>query len=504
MSRPLKVLFAASEAYPLVKTGGLGDVAHSLTNALAGIGVDVRLLLPGYPEVLDALTGAHTIDHVVIPPFGRLRLVRGRHDAFDAPLVVVESATLFGRGGNPYVDEDGAAWPDNAARFCAFAHVCALLGRGVVGDGWRADIVHGNDWQVAMASPYLHGVPDAPRSVFPIHNVSYDCLFDHGDFSAFHLPAAWWSVDGGEYHHRFSMLKSGIVYSDRVTTVSPRYAEEIRTPAYGYGYAGILAAHRGKLSGILNGVDTHLWNPATDPYLERRYRPDEDVLEAKRVNRVALLEGVGADEAFRESGAPLVGFVGRMVAQKGIDLLLDAIPLVLAGTAARFVIIGTGERAFEQRARALTRIHPGAVACWIGYSERLAHLLEAGSDLYAMPSRFEPCGLNQMYSMLYGTPPVARRTGGLADTVVDAAAASPGVDATGFLFDEESAEALAAALVRAIEVVGRPAARQRMIEAGMARDFGWKTSARRYLALYRECAAPRVAVQAAGKESTHG
>lgn len=500
----MRVLFAASEAYPLMKTGGLGDVAHSLTNALAGIGVDVRLLLPGYPEVLDALTGARTIDHVVIPPFGRLRLVEGRHDAFDAPLVVVESASLFGRGGNPYVDEDGAPWPDNAARFCAFAHVAALLGRGLVGDGWLADVVHGNDWQVAMASAYLHAVPDAPRSVFTIHNVSYDCLFDHGEFSAFHLPAAWWSVDGGEYHHRFSMLKSGIVYSDRVTTVSPRYAEEICTPAYGYGYAGILADHRGKLSGILNGVDTHLWNPATDPYLERRYRAGEDVSEAKRVNRVALLEGVGADEAFRASDAPLVGFVGRMVAQKGIDLLLDAIPRVLARTAARFVIIGSGERAFEHRARALARTHPGAVACWIGYSERLAHLLEAGCDLYAMPSRFEPCGLNQMYSMLYGTPPVARRTGGLADTVVDETAAAAGSGPTGFVFDEESADALAAALVRAIEAIGNVPTRQRMIEAGMARDFGWETSARRYLDLYRDCVAPRAAVQVAGKEPTHG
>lgn len=339
-----------------------------------------------------------------------------------------------------------------------------------------------------MAAPLLAGYRQRPCTVFTIHNMSYDCLLDFDTFERLSLPGEWWSIEGGEFYGRFSMLKSGIVYSDAVTTVSPRYAEEIRTPEFGYGYAGILQAHREKLRGILNGIDDETWNPRRDSWLVRNYGVDDDVPAAKRVNLEELLERLTAGDEFRRAEGPVIGYIGRLVHQKGIDLLLGAIPRVLRRHRARFVLVGSGQGEHEQKLATLAREYPQSVAASIGFSEQLAHLLEAGCDLFAMPSRFEPCGLNQMYSMLYGTPPIVRRTGGLADTVCDADPDSltRGL-ATGFVFDEASIEALADAICRAIVAIGDSAKRDRLLRAGMIRDFGWRRSAVSYRDLYAGC-----------------
>lgn len=484
----MNVLFASSEAFPLIKTGGLGDVSNTLPKALFAGGVDVRLVLPAYPAVLEAVDDWHRIAAFEVHPGWSASILECRHESFGFPLWLVDVPGLLDRSGNPYVNADGTTWADNDERFHVFARAVEFLALDTAASSWRTDVVHCNDWQTGLVPAMLSMHPDRPASVFTIHNVSYDCLFDYGTFLRLGLPAEWWSIDGGEFYDRFSMLKSGIVYADAVTTVSEGYAAEICTPEFGYGYAGILDAHRSKLTGILNGVDTDIWSPAHDALLVRKYEAGPNVQSAKRDNLRALLELIGAPEAFLRRDTLVIGYIGRLVQQKGIDLLLDIIPEVLRRGDVRFVLAGTGEADFESRLRALASEWPDSVAVFVGYSERVAHLLEAGCDLFSMPSRFEPCGLNQMYSMLYGTPPVVRRTGGLADTVIDASPTtlSDG-SATGFVFDEPSAAALGDTLNRALDVMSDEQNRSRLRASGMARNFGWDESAAKYRKLYSNC-----------------
>ena len=480
-----RVLFVASEAWPLVKTGGLGDVAYALPRALYRCGADVRVLLPAYKGLIDAVDDARDIAMIEVPSGRRATLVECRHHAYAFPLWLLGLPGFVERAGNPYVDGAGHAWTDNAERYCDFSAAAAVLAGGAAGAGWHADVLHCNDWQSGPAAAFASVSAPSTRRVFTIHNIAYDCLFDRDTFDRLSLPAHWWSIDGGEFYHRFSMLKSGIVFADAVTTVSPRYAREIRTEAYGYGYAGILDWHADKLSGIVNGIDDEVWDPRQDVHLARHYGPDDDVLAAKAVNAQALIRALGGPASMGEGDGPLIGFVGRLVHQKGIDLLLEAMRDDAVRERARFIVIGTGEPEYERSLRELSSRFPANIACHVGYDERLAHLLEAGCDLFVMPSRFEPCGLNQMYSMRYGTLPIVRETGGLADTVVDAngSSASSG-GATGFVFRDATTRALCGALHRALDAIDDESTRLRMIRTGMTRDFGWKASARQYLALY--------------------
>ncbi|AAZ98010.1 glycogen/starch synthases, ADP-glucose type [Thiobacillus denitrificans ATCC 25259] len=483
----MKVLFVASEAFPLVKTGGLGDVLHGLPQALHGLGVGVRLLLPGYRTLLRQL------DQVRIVAWFDVRGAEGpvaarvletRHPGFDFPLWIVDCPPLFDRPGNPYVDVTGYDWPDNAERFAVFARVAALLAQDAHEAGWLPDVVHTHDWQTGLVPAFLADLPARPRTVFTIHNLAYGGHFPHGDFLRLQLPAHWWSHEGVEFHGGFSMLKAGIVYADAVTTVSPTYAEEICTPAFGYGLDGLLRSRRHKLHGILNGIDSATWDPADDPHLRARYTAGR-ILPGKRRDKQALLERFlpAADEAALQ--APLVGLVGRLVEQKGIDWVLAAMPLLLAETDARFVLLGSGQAAYEQRLTRLARQHPTRVFVEIGYDEALAHQIEAGADMFLMPSRFEPCGLNQMYSLRYGTLPIVFKTGGLADTIVDTNEASlADGSANGFVFDTPDVAHFVDAVRRALALYRQPSLWRRVQQTGMRLSFDWRESAGHYLALY--------------------
>ena len=482
----MKLLFAASELFPLIKTGGLADVAHSLPNALTDLGVDVRVALPAYREVLARVDRLHTIGWLPLSGDREVRILEAAHPECSASLWLVDEPALFDRPGLPYSDADGVDWPDNPQRFTLFSEAVAALAMDGLEVGWQADVVHANDWQTGLVPAFLALQTPRPRTLFTVHNLAYDCQFDFETFQDLSLPAHWWSMHYGEFYGRLSMLKSGLVFSDVISTVSPRYAEEIRTPEFGYGYAAVLEANADKLIGILNGIDDATWDPSNDALLAARYHVDGKIRAGKFSNRQALLGALGASPEALEDSGPLVGSVGRLAHQKGIDLLLEAIPPLLADSDARFVLIGAGETELEQQLEQLATDYPERVFCHIGYSEILAHQLEAGCDIFAMPSRYEPCGLNQMYSLRYGTPPVVRATGGLADTVEDATPRSIARgEANGFVFVEPSSAALQEALMRAFALHAKPKQWMKLIKNGMRGDYGWRKSAEAYLNLYR-------------------
>lgn len=485
----MKLLFVASEAYPLVKTGGLGDVACSLPIALHGAGVDVRLLLPGYRELLRKLPETRILGWLELWGMGRthtVRILESHHPAYPFPLWIVDCPELFDRPGNPYLQPNGYDWPDNAERFTVFARAAVELARDALDLGWMADVVHAHDWQTGLVPAFLDTLSKRPQRIFTIHNMAYGGHFSQADFTSMHLPGYWWSGEGVEFYGGFSMLKAGIVYSDAVTTVSPTYAYEICTPAFGYGMDGLLKSRSYKLHGILNGIDMAVWNPATDPNLAAYYF-DGQVEPSKSVNKAALLKRLGVENPGLHQPFPLLGTVGRLVEQKGIDLILNAIPDLLASTDARFALVGAGHGYFEQRLQDLAAKHPDRVFVYIGYDEQLAHLLEAGADMFLMPSRFEPCGLNQMYSLRYGTPPIVLFTGGLADTVMDASQTHlQDGTANGFVFHEPTSRALKGAILRALDCFTQPKIWQQLQSTGMKQDFGWEHSAAQYLKLYQQ------------------
>lgn len=481
-----RVLYVTSEVFPLIKTGGLADVSHALPNALTELDVDVRLLVPAYRQVLEQVAEVRILGWLDLGALGEVRILETAHPALRMPVWLVDQAALFDREGNPYSDPNGQDWQDNPLRFSAFSRAAALLGLDALGLGWRPDVVHAHDWQAALTHAFLEQQSEAPRRLYTIHNLAYDCQFDYAVFQKLKLPPHWWSVERAEFYDRFSMMKAGLMFSDVITTVSPTYAEEICTPDYGYGYADILRHRRDRLVGILNGIDTELWNPASDNFLAANYMPGQDIATAKQKNRIAMLQAMGYAVDDAVLAAPMIGFVGRLVYQKGVDLLLDVLPDLISDSDVSFALVGTGEPVMEQRLRDLADAHPRRVFVHLGYSEAIGHLLEAGVDIFAMPSRYEPCGLNQMYSLHYGTPPVVRRTGGLADTVVDTTAATlKSGQANGFVFDKPNPDELAWALRRALEIREQPANWRQLIETGMAIDFAWNRSAREYLKLYR-------------------
>jgi starch synthase len=347
-------------------------------------------------------------------------------------------------------------------------------------------VVHAHDWQTGLVPAFLDMLPHRPQRIFTIHNLAYGGHFSQADFKLLKLPSYWWSAEGAEFYGGFSMLKAGIVYADAVTTVSPTYAHEICTPAFGYGMNGLLQSRYYKLHGILNGIDDGIWDPATDVYLPAHFSV-EQIQPGKRLNKAALLQRLGVHNPDEHLPLPLFGMVSRLVEQKGVDLVINAIPDLLATTEARFALIGAGHSYFEQRLRDLAAQYPNRVFVFIGYDEQLAHLLEAGADMFLMPSRFEPCGLNQMYSLRYGTPPIVLHTGGLADTVVDASPhhLAQGV-ANGFVFYEPNSGALKGTMLRAMDYFYQPALWQQLQVTGMKHAFGWDNSAAKYLALYHK------------------
>jgi starch synthase len=484
----LKVLFVASEAYPLVKTGGLGDVCGSLPPALQSLGIEVRLLLPAYREAVARAGRLAQAARLDLPGFGEVGLLEGRLPGTRVRLWLLEHASAYDRPGHPYLGPDGQPWPDNAERFALLGRAAAALALGAAPDGWRPDVLHAHDWQTGLAPVWLAEAPQRPAVVFTVHNLSYQGLFPYETFVMLGLPRQFWSPEALEFYGQLSFIKGGLVFADWITTVSPTYAREIQTPAHGCGLDGLLRHRAARLRGILNGIDTRTWNPARDPHLVSPYTRTR--LEGKRANKLALQEELAL--APRDPQIPLLGIVSRLVPQKGIDLIISAWPQ-LAVRPLELVVLGSGEPALEQALVALGARYPERVRVIIGYDERLAHRITAGADIFLMPSRFEPCGLNQMYSQRYGTVPVVHRTGGLNDTVVDASAeALAAGTATGFVFDELSPEALARAVERALALYAEPRRWRGLMLAGMRQDFSWQRSAQEYSALYHEALAARV------------
>ena len=463
-----RVLFASPEVAPWVKVGGLGEVTRDLPLALNRIGADVRTLVPAYPALKQAFPQARDVAHVA--PAGAMP--EARVLAANATLFLVECDALYARPAGPYQSADGVDWPDNHLRFAQLARAAASLATGPDASGWQPQVLHANDWQTALAAVYL-AYEEAPpiATVQTIHNLAYQGLFPARVLGELALPAAAFSVDGLEFHGQVSFLKGGIRSASAITTVSPAYAREIQQPEFGAGLDGLLRARSKDLVGILNGIDYAIWDPALDPHLACRYSIDD--LAGKRVNRTALQQRLGLSE---RTGVPLIGIVGRLVEQKGIDLVLEVADAIVRSPA-QLAVLGEGPQRFVGPLHALERRHPREVAVRSGFDESLAHLIEAGADLFLMPSRFEPCGLNQLYSMRYGTPPVVHRTGGLADSVTDLE--------TGFVFDAPTADALLATVRRAIDTFRDPDAWRTLQRNGMARDFRWDASALRYLEVYR-------------------
>jgi starch synthase len=477
----MKVLFVTSEAYPLIKTGGLGDVCGSLPPALLSGGVDVRLLLPGYPSALASAGPLRTVAELDLRPFFRptVRLLEGRLPGTRVRTWLIDCPPAYDRAGNPYHGPDGRPWPDNAERFALLARAAVALALGRTSVAWRPDIVHANDWQTGLVPALLAAEPARPATVFTIHNLAYQGLFPRATFDALRLDPRLWTFEALEFHGQLSFIKGGLAFADRLTTVSPSYAREIQTPESGLGLDGLLRWRRDVLTGILNGIDTDEWNPARDPHLVSRYRAGRP--EGKRANKTALQQELGLPAG----ESPLLGLVGRLVPQKGIDLVLAILP-ALATRGVQLALLGSGDREYEEAWRRAAKQHAGWLAVRVGYDEGLAHRIEAGADLFLMPSRFEPCGLNQMYSLRYGTVPVVHRVGGLADTVVDADAPGKTGEANGFVFDPATPAALLAAIDRALACYRQPARWSALQRAGLRQDHGWPTRAGAYAELYRE------------------
>jgi len=484
---PLRILFATSECAPLVKTGGLGDVSAGFPAALKTLGLDARILLPAYRDVLVRLPRCREVaNFAATAEFPAARLLQGQ-TAAGVPLYALECSEFYDRDGGPYQDAAGKDWTDNALRFGLLSRVAALIGSAASPLGWQPDVVHCNDWQTGLAPAYLRYAAGAHAATLQtIHNLAYQGIFEPQFVAALGLPAECFTPDGVEYYGKLSFLKSGLQIADAITTVSPTYALEIQSAALGFGLQGLLAARRDSLSGILNGIDTGLWNPASDPLIASRY--DADTLETKAINKNALQRRLGLAQA---PDVPLFGVVSRFTQQKGLDWLLAIAPRLIA-LPAQLAILGSGERQLEQGLHALAQDQPQQASATIGFSETLAHLIEAGADAFLMPSRFEPCGMNQMYSQRYGTPPIARVTGGLVDTVVDCNPATLAHgSASGFVFQDASAAALLAAVERAAGTWRESASWRALQRNGMARDFGWEASARRYAAIYARLARER-------------
>ena len=509
----IRVLAVASEIFPLVKTGGLGDVTGALPLALerfsapvvaesapasassaSGLeataspasksAVSVTTMVPGYPSVMAALTGAKPV-HAFPDLFGGpARILHGMAGPLD--LLVLDAPHLYDRAGNPYLGADGAEWADNGLRFAGLGAAAAAIGAGIAPE-LRFDVVHAHDWQAAMAVVYLH-FHEGPRpaTVLTVHNLAFQGRYRANLFARLGLPDSAFSLNGVEYHGDVNFLKGGLAYADRITTVSPTYAREITGLENGMGLDGLLRHRSDVLSGILNGIDDTTWNPSTDILIPSRFSRNR--LSRRAANKTALQERFGLDQ---RPDTLLVGAVSRLTSQKGLDMLVDQLD-DLAGDGMQLALLGSGDADLEHAFIAAAEWHLGAVGCVLGYDEELAHLIQAGCDALLVPSRFEPCGLTQMYALRYGAVPLVSRVGGLSDTVIDAneAALNAGV-ATGIQFWPATPDGLQLGLQRLLALWRDKPAWERVQRNGMAADVSWRSPAARYVALYESLLADR-------------
>ncbi|MCU6452734.1 glycogen synthase GlgA [Sphingomonas sp. A2-49] len=472
----LRVLSVASEAFPLVKTGGLADVVGALPDALAPHGVATTTLIPGYPALAPAMKGAkvvHRWPDLMGTPARLLGLRLGAH-----PLLVLDAPALFARAGGLYGHDDD--W----RRFAALGLAAADIAAGAA-PKLRFDLLHAHDWQAAMAPAYLRfGRPEATvPSVMTVHNIAFQGHFGAEVFAQLGLPAGAYALDGVEYYGGVGFLKGGLEAADAITTVSPTYAAEIREGRFGMGLEGLIENRRGSVHGIVNGIDPAVWNPATDSALATRYTPR--ALGRRSANRRAIERAFGLETLAGDRGGPIFTVISRLTWQKGMDVLAECLDELVA-LGGRLALLGSGDAHLEAAFLAAADRHPGRIGVRIGYDEPLSHLLQGGADAILIPSRFEPCGLTQLYGLAYGCVPVVARTGGLADTVIDAneAAIAAGV-ATGFQHGETGYHTLAHAIRRAIDAYARPELWSAIQRNGMRADFSWAESGRRYADLYK-------------------
>jgi len=480
----LRVLSVASEAYPFVKTGGLGEVVGALPAALAREEIATTTLLPGYPRVMEALRDAtivHAYDYLHGAP---AHVLAGKAGALD--VLVLDAPHLYTRPGNPYVSPDGSDWPDNPQRFAALSYAAADIARGAV-PALTPDALHAHDWQSALSVAYLHySGGRRPATVVTVHNLAFQGQFPRDLLESLGLPPHAFSHDGVEYYGDIGFLKAGLAFADRITTVSPTYAAAIRSPEHGMGLDGLLRHRASAVSGILNGIDTDIWNPADDPHLAASY--DTRRLGRRPLNRAALQTRLGLDA---DPYALVVGVVSRLTWQKGMDLLPDLLP-TLRAMGGQLALLGAGDFALEESLSNAAAANPARVAVTIGYDESLAHQIQGGADVLLVPSRFEPCGLTQLCALRYGAVPVVARVGGLADTVIDANEMAIAAEAgTGFMFVPGSVESLGFALERAAALRKVPREWAALQRRGMKTDVSWARPASQYAALFRDVVATR-------------
>ncbi|MBA2483814.1 MAG: glycogen synthase GlgA [Nitrosomonas sp.] len=483
-SRDLRILFITPEVHPLNKTGGLGDVSAALPAALRALRVDVRLLIPGYPQVLSGLKYKRKLAKFdTLPQFPSATLLSAKlpvNKSISVPVYVIDCPALYQREGGPYLDASGQDWADNGLRFGLLSKIGAILASDDSPLAWQPHVAHCNDWQSGLVPAYLHfHSGKKAASLMTIHNLAFQGIFPPGNVAQLGLPSDSFNVNGVEYYGNMSFLKAGLYYSDHISTVSPSYAKEIQTETLGFGMQGLLTTRDKNLSGIINGIDTAEWNPASDSLIARTYTREK--LSGKSANKKMLQLRMGLDVA---PDIPLFGAVSRFSHQKGYDIMLQIAPMLIK-IPAQLVILGSGMADLEAELASLSKAYPTKIAVSIGFDEKLSHLIEAGADGFLMPSRFEPCGLNQMYSQRYGTPPVAHATGGLQDSIVDCTPATMADgSASGFLFKHMAADDFMKAIQRAVTVYHTKKIWRRLQKNGMAKDFSWHVSALSYREIY--------------------
>lgn len=479
----MRILFCASEVSPFAKTGGLADVTGALPVALRKLGCDIRIFMPLYRSVRDNVSSLEPLAQNVVIPVGihdyRVHIWESRTEA-DIPIYFLEKDEFYDRSFL-YGSSTRGDYEDNAERFITFSlathKLCTAL-------DWYPSIFHLHDWQTGLIAPYFQLIwrynPALLRSgtVFTIHNIAYQGLFPSTLFGLTQLPPTTFTLQGFEFWGQVSFLKAGLVYSDYLTTVSPRYSSEIQTSAFGHGLEGLLREHSNNLTGILNGIDTREWDPATDTLLPANFSLAD--LSGKKKCKDALCRKLGFSEEYRNR--PLISMISRLATQKGFDLL-ERILSNLMSLPVNMVILGTGDAAIESSLKEMQDRFPERLKLLFQFDEALAHLIEAGADIFLMPSRYEPCGLNQMYSLRYGTIPVVHATGGLEDSVVDVVKA-PG-SGTGFKFYEYEPKAFFNAVKTAVEMFEHEDTWRGLMQRGMAQDFSWERSAREYIAIYK-------------------
>lgn len=473
----MNLLFVASECAPFVKTGGLADVIGAVPKALAASGTSVRILIPAYPALGSVLAKGHQVAEFDDLFGGPAKIVAAQAEGLE--MLLLDAPHLFDREGSIYLGPDGLDWADNDLRFAALSYAGAQIGLGALGD-WAPDVINAHDWQAGLVPAYLqqHDGP-TPSVVSTIHNIAFQGVFDATRLSALRLHADQFTPQGVEYYSKISFLKAAIALSDKVTTVSPSYAAELMTPEFGMGLDGLLRERQGDLIGILNGIDLDVWNPETDTSIVATYSARS--LKGKAKNRAELKARFGLSE----NDGPVFCVVSRMTTQKGLDLLLACLPLLIA-QGGQLALLGSGDPDLERAFIAASAQHAGSVGVIIGYDEDLSHLMQAGSDAILIPSRFEPCGLTQLYGLRYGTLPVVARTGGLADTVIDANEAALLADcATGVQFAPINATMFGHAISRACALYRDPKVWSAMVRRAMRHPVGWDLSAKAYLDVYQ-------------------